>query len=182
MTRSPLILAAAIALIAAGSVSSGAMAVSTRASAARGVSHVPTLEEQVLAAINDLRHRHGLSALRLNSTLTATALEHSLSMAEHGYFGHSSLSGSPFWKRVAARYAQRGSRLWTVGENLVWASPGLSAAQAIHLWLNSPPHRRNLLRSGWREIGLGAVHAAAAPGVFEGLAATILTADFGVRR
>jgi uncharacterized protein YkwD len=64
---------------------------------------------------------------------------------------------------------------------MVWASPQLSAAQAITLWLNSPPHRRNLLAPGWREVGLGAVRAVEAPGVFRGLDVTILTADFGVR-
>ena len=50
------------------------------------------------------------------------------------------------------------------------------------MWLNSPPHRANLLQPKWREIGLGGVHAASAPGAFGGLPATILTADFGVRR
>jgi uncharacterized protein YkwD len=64
---------------------------------------------------------------------------------------------------------------------MVWASPELSADQAIQVWLNSPPHRKNLLAPAWREVGLGAVRALAAPGVFKGLDVTILTADFGVR-
>ena len=68
-----------------------------------------------------------------------------------------------------------------MGENLVWASPDLSADQAIQMWLNSPPHRKNLLTPEWREVGLGAVRALDAPGVYEGLDVTILTADFGVR-
>jgi uncharacterized protein YkwD len=48
--------------------------------------------------------------------------------------------------------------------------------------LASPTHRENLLAPAWREIGLGAVHAIGAGGVYNGLDATILTADFGVRR
>jgi uncharacterized protein YkwD len=64
---------------------------------------------------------------------------------------------------------------------MVWASPGLSADQALEMWLNSPPHRKNLLTPAWREIGLGAVRALAAPGVYQGRDVTILTADFGVR-
>jgi uncharacterized protein YkwD len=139
---------------------------------------VPTLEERVLDAINVLRQQHGLAALRLNVNLAATAREHSLSMAEHGYFRHSSLGGASFWSRVEGKY---GGPNWRVGENLVWASPYLSAEQAIGLWLKSPPHRRNLLAPIWREIGVGAVHADPAPGVYQGLPATILTADFGVR-
>ena len=104
--------------------------------------------------------------------------EHSLSMAQNGYFSHSSLGGSAFWSRVEGKY---GGPRWRVGENLVWASPHLSAPQAVEMWLNSPPHRANLLAPIWREVGLGAVHSDSAPGVYRGLAATILTADFGVR-
>ena len=139
------------------------------------------LEPQVLAAINDFRRAHGLGPLRLSRGLAVAAGLHSLSMAEHGFFEHTSLHGSPFSKRVAAAYPKKGSRVWRVGENIVWASPGLSARQALELWLASPPHRENLLSSAWHEIGLGAVHAVAG-GVYDGRDVTILTADFGVRR
>ena len=64
---------------------------------------------------------------------------------------------------------------------MVWQSPDLSAAEAIDIWLNSPPHRKNLLTPSWREVGIGSVRAPAAPGVYEGLDVTIVTADFGVR-
>jgi uncharacterized protein YkwD len=101
-------------------------------------------------------------------------------MAEHGFFEHSSLNGWPFWKRVEAVYPRNGRR-WSVGENLVWASPRLTARGALELWLASPPHRQTLLSPAWREIGLGAVHAFAG-GVYNGRAVTILTADFGIRR
>ena len=189
--RLPAALAITAALVAAGSASGRAPAAAPRAVgerapqqafAARGARRVPALEEQVLAAINSLRHQHGLVALRLNAHLAATAREHSLSMAEYGYFEHSSPTGSPFWKRVEAKYPQRGARFWSVGENLAWASPDLSAQHVLELWLSSPAHARNLLTPAWREIGLGAVHDLAAPGIYGGLAVTILTADFGVRR
>ena len=64
---------------------------------------------------------------------------------------------------------------------MVWSSAELTADQVIEMWLASPPRRKNLLTPAWREVGLGAVHAPAAPGVYEGLDVTILTADFGVR-
>jgi uncharacterized protein YkwD len=48
--------------------------------------------------------------------------------------------------------------------------------------MTSPPHRENILTREWREVGVAAVHFAAAPGAFGGRAATIVTADFGVRR
>ena len=46
----------------------------------------------------------------------------------------------------------------------------------------SPEHRANILTARWREIGVSAVHVAAAPGVYHGLDVTIVTTDFGVRR
>jgi uncharacterized protein YkwD len=149
-------------------------------SGARGVTRLRGLEPQLLAAINDFRRAQGLRPLRLSRALAVAAGQHSLSMAEHGYFEHSSLDGSPFWKRVKAAYPRKGRR-WGVGENMAWASPGLSARQALELWLASPPHRENLLSPAWREIGLGAVHAVAG-GVYNGRVVTILTADFGGRR
>ncbi len=181
--RSPLALAVGAALLGFGAfgfatVTAG-QAAPQAATRAHAVTHVPTLEERVLDAINLLRHQHGLSALRLNAQLATTAREHSVSMAEHGYFRHSSLGGASFWSRVETKY---GGPKWRVGENLVWASPQLSAEQAIAMWLRSPPHRRNLLAPLWREIGVGAVHADTAPGVYQGLPATIITADFGARR
>ena len=103
-------------------------------------------------------------------------------MATDGYFAHESADGSVFWQRIKNYYSASGHRYWAVGENLVWASPNLTAKQAVKMWMNSPPHRANLLSSNWREIGLSAVYSPDAPGSYQDLAATILTADFGVRR
>jgi len=150
------------------------------ASASRIV-RIPDLQAQVLTAINDLRQSKGLTPLRLNGALSLAALGHSESMAEHGFFEHSGYGGSPFWARIKPKYPPVQGSQWGVGENLVWASPVLSADQAVQMWLNSPPHRKNLLAPAWREIGLGAVHALDAPGVYGGNDVTILTADFGVR-
>jgi uncharacterized protein YkwD len=150
------------------------------ATAAR-VTQVPSLETQVLSAINRLRASHGLSRLRLNPALAQAALGHSQSMGERGFFGHEGYDGSAFWERIKPTYAPRPGATWSVGENLVWAAPDLSTREAMDEWMASPPHRANLLAPAWREIGLGAVRALSAPGVYDGLNVTILTADFGVR-
>ena len=102
-------------------------------------------------------------------------------MAEHGFFRHESYDGTAFWHRIKPMYKPMPRRYWHAGENMVWASPGLSAAQAIDMWMKSPPHRKIILTPNWRDIGIGGVHAAAAPGVYQGLGVTIVTADFGVR-
>jgi uncharacterized protein YkwD len=54
-------------------------------------------------------------------------------------------------------YMQR-ARTWTVGENLVWGTGPLSTPQAlVTAWMNSPPHRENLLRPTFRELGVAAI-------------------------
>ena len=57
----------------------------------------------------------------------------------------------------------------------------MNAKRALRMWLNSPAHRRILMTPHWREIGISAVYAPAAPGVYGGRPVTIVTADFGVR-
>ena len=141
-----------------------------------------TLEQGVLADVNALRHEHGLPAVRLSSKLAAAARAHSFEMARRGYFGHDSANGSSFDKRIVRYYPLRGTRYWSVGENLLWSSPDVDATGALNMWLNSPEHRRILLTARWREIGLSAVHVSSAPGTYGGREVTIVTADFGVRR
>jgi uncharacterized protein YkwD len=140
------------------------------------------LESSVLVDINVFRRAHRLAPLKINSRLSAAAREHTLQMAHDGYFAHESADGSAFWKRIQQFYASGPWGYWSVGENLLWSSPDVSASKALQMWLNSPEHRANLMNPRWREIGVAALHEAAAPGVFKGMDVTIVTTDFGVRR
>jgi uncharacterized protein YkwD len=169
------------AALALTGTAAGGVRTPSVASASHGIEAAAGLEQQTLAAINAVRHEQGLAPLRLNGQLAAAAREHSRLMAEHGFFDHASYNGSTFWRRIAGVYAPVKGHAWGAGENMVWSSPGLSAQAAVELWLKSPAHRKNLLAPGWREVGLGGVHAQAAPGVYQGRDVTILTADFGVR-
>jgi len=148
-------------------------------SASSGVS---ALEAAVLSNVNQIRAQHGLRALKLSNRLSAAATQQSESMGAKGFFGHNSADGTAFWKRIRRYYTDRNYRYWSVGENLLWSSPDVDAAQALDMWMKSPEHRANLLSKRWREIGLSALHVQAAPGAFQGLDVTIVTADFGVRR
>jgi uncharacterized protein YkwD len=139
-------------------------------------------ESSVLADINAFRMAHGLARLHLSPQLTSAAREHSQQMAQDGYFSHESADGSAFATRLQSFYRVLPTHSWAAAENLLWSSGALSGTRALKLWLASPPHRRTLLDPLWREIGVSAVHEAHAPGVYQGLDVTILTADFGVRR
>jgi uncharacterized protein YkwD len=140
------------------------------------------LEAGVLTDINSFREQHGLRPLRLSRSLSSAARQHSVEMALRGYFSHASANGTSFDKRIARFYPVGHSRFWSVGENLLWSSPGVDASGALQMWENSPPHRENLLTTRWREIGISAVHVASAPGMYGGRPVTIVTTDFGVRR
>jgi uncharacterized protein YkwD len=139
-------------------------------------------ESNVVQQINDERSRHGLRSLRLSLRLSAAAEYHSRQMGRRGFFEHESPDGSAFWKRVERFYQSSGYRYWSVGENLLWSSPGIGVAGAVRAWMNSPGHRANILSREWREVGLAAVHFESAPGVYGGDEVTIITMDFGVRR
>jgi uncharacterized protein YkwD len=156
-------------------------AASAGAAAAPLSNSMQALQADLLVQINDFRRAHGLAPFRLSSKLTLAARQHSSEMAARGYFSHNSVNGSSFDRRIARFYPVRRG-YWSVGENLLWSSPDVDAADALRMWLNSPEHRANLMRAGWREIGIAAVHAVSAPGLYGGREVTIVTTDFGVRR
>jgi uncharacterized protein YkwD len=135
----------------------------------------------VLAEINTVRAHFHLRGLQMATKLSAPADAHTQEMGKVGYFAHESADGTSFWKRVARYYSPRGYRHWMVGENLLWSSGTLTPASAVQMWMQSPEHRRNLLDSRWRQIGLSVRSFASAPGVFSGLDVTIVSADFGAR-
>jgi uncharacterized protein YkwD len=165
-----------VVLIAAGLLAATASA--TR----RTEKGLPTLNRQVLAAVNRFRVAHGRVALRESAGLDRSARQHSFEMGRDGYFAHPSADGTAFWRRIRNYYGAAHYTSWSVGENLLWRSPGVGAGQAMKLWIASPEHLRNLLSAQWRQIGVSAVRVRHAPGVFHGLPATIITTDFGVRR
>jgi uncharacterized protein YkwD len=182
--RIPGALAAAVAVAAIGAcaVTTAAAPAATGSVRAPAAERIATLEQGVLAAVNDVRRAHHLEPLKQSARLDRAAADHSREMGQAGFFSHDSADGSEFWKRVQTFYPSKSWSYWSVGENLLWASPDIDAAGAVKLWMESPEHRANLLAGRWREIGLSALRVPAAPGAFHGLDVTIVTADFGVRR
>ena len=144
-------------------------------------SQLSSLNRQVASAINAFRRAHGLSQLRLTGSLNASARQHSNEMGADGYFAHPSHNGTAFWKRIQSYYSATNYAYWTVGENLLWASPDVSSATALKMWIASPEHLRNLLDPHWTDLGVSSVHVNDAGGVYGGNSVTIITTDFGAR-
>ncbi|MCJ7511967.1 MAG: CAP domain-containing protein [Anaerolineales bacterium] len=110
-------------------------------------------ESTLLALINQERESRGLGAYRSQSQLQAAARAHSLDMACNGFLSHTGSDGSSVRDRV-----EREGYDWSwIGENIfATGDTSLGAPQrAFDWWMNSAPHRANLLSPNYTEIGLG---------------------------
>jgi uncharacterized protein YkwD len=126
-------------------------------------------ERELLTEMNRVRAAHGMPTLRVDTRLERVARAHSRDMLRRGYFAHG---------EFARRMTSFGARGRAVGENLGWGVGASGTARSIvEAWLASPPHRANLLRPGFRRIGVGRL-----VGSFAGYGgAAVVTADFACR-
>lgn len=100
---------------------------------------------------NEYRHMMGLSCLKLEKSLTASARGHSEYMRKNGVFAHE-VKGEPDGETPSAR-ARNAGYPGSVGENIFTGSADPASAHAS--WLHSPPHHRNILNPRWRSMGAG---------------------------
>jgi uncharacterized protein YkwD len=153
--------ACAIAIVATWMLASGSPASAT--SCPDTQAQVTALSESAMEGsiaclINEQRAAYGIRPVQPDVALRQAALSHSTEMVQQGYFEHTSPAGVTFVDRIQAAGYLRGARTWEVGENLVWGNGSLSTPQSlVTSWMNSPPHRENLLRARFREIGIAAV-------------------------
>jgi uncharacterized protein (TIGR03000 family) len=105
-------------------------------------------EKTILKLINAERDKAGLEPLKTDPKLNRAARSHSLNMAKQNILEHV-LDG----KGSADRIKDSGYRLRTFGENCGVGSR--TPAAAIQMWLNSPPHKENILTAEFTETGIG---------------------------
>lgn len=140
---------------------------------------IEPLRRATLCLINAERRSRGLSQLRSNRVLARAALAHARDMVLRSYFAHDSLSGANLIDRIRrVRYASGRTR-WLVGENLAWGE-GVRGTprEIVAAWMNSPPHRANILRASFRDVGLGIVPGAPRP---SDLPAATYNTNFGAK-
>lgn len=106
-------------------------------------------EQAVLDLVNKARAKEALPALRANALLTEAARNHSKNMARQKKLEHVLDDQEP-----SDRVAKTGYAMVTVGENIA-AGVKLAPRGAFDLWMNSPPHKKNILSDEYAEIGIG---------------------------
>ncbi|MCX7838898.1 MAG: CAP domain-containing protein, partial [Anaerolineae bacterium] len=102
--------------------------------------------------LNRERIARGLAPLALNPKLTAAAQGHADDIARNRNFGHIGSDGSTATERIARAGYGKYSWGYRVGEN--WAH-FRNVADAVAMWMDSAPHRNNILHPVLREMGIG---------------------------
>jgi uncharacterized protein YkwD len=119
----------------------------------RDARQVPGIDlDALIESHNRERAKEKLPPLRANPLLAAAAREHARDMAEHQKLSHEGSDGSD----PAQRVKRHGYRYQEVGENV--ADGQTSVEEAMRSWMNSPPHRKNIL-GDFTEIGAAVAQA-----------------------
>jgi hypothetical protein len=103
--------------------------------------------QSLFESANHERLAHGLAPLNWSATLAKAAQQHALRMAAQDTLSHQ-LPGEP---GMAARASQAGARFSSLAENV---AEGPNAASIHQQWMNSPPHRANLLDAQLDSVGI----------------------------
>ncbi len=141
---------------------------------------LPLIRTATLCLVNRERLSHGEAALKPNAHLELAAQGHSADMAAGDYFEHDGRHGdTPLSRMRASGYIFSSKIGYAVGENIAWATLGLSTPKAIVAgWMASPGHRANILDATFRESGLG-ISPHPLTSLAHGQAGAIYTQDFG---
>jgi uncharacterized protein YkwD len=110
---------------------------------------------EVVRLVNIERRNEGLSSLSIATTLAAAAKTRAYEIMD--VFEHTRPDGSSCFTvfddfRISYSYA---------GENI--AAGQHSPQEVVTAWMNSPGHRKNILDSNFKHIGIGYVHDSSSP-------------------
>jgi uncharacterized protein YkwD len=117
---------------------------------AHGQTPLSRAERELFASVNQARRARGLAPLRWDDRLAAAARLHAEVMAQRGSAQHG-FTGEP---TLTTRVKQAGAHFSWLSENVTQGpSPRFIHSQ----FMNSPPHRANILDRDMDSIGVGAV-------------------------
>ncbi len=130
---------------------------------AYGQTEATRAERELFASANQARRAQGLAPLRWDDALAAAARRHAEVMAQHGSAQHG-FEGEP---SLSARVKQAGAHFGWLAENVTQGqTPGFIHVQ----FMQSAPHRANILDRDMDSIGIGVVESRGQLFVVEDLA------------
>jgi uncharacterized protein YkwD len=107
-------------------------------------------ESKLLELTNQERKKKDLPALRHSALLSRVARAHSANMGKQADMKHELDGKTPFDRMRAAGYQfTRG------GENIAAGDPSFGLPAVLRMWMESKPHRENILNRDFTEIGIG---------------------------
>ncbi|MCL4295085.1 MAG: LysM peptidoglycan-binding domain-containing protein [Anaerolineae bacterium] len=114
------------------------------------------MEQQMIAGVNTQREAAGLPPYQVDEEIAQMALDHAQDMVVRGYFGHVTPEGNT----LRDRFAKLGiSSALNVGEDIQRNTrpAGETVQFALNWFMNSRPHRANILHPHHNRIGVGIV-------------------------
>ena len=113
-------------------------------------SNQSSLENEILSLINQARADNGLAALSMHSSLRSSARAHSNDMSCNDFVSHNGSNGTDVYIRMTAH----GYFPSWWGEN-IFMGVSNTAQSTFNWWMNSAPHRANILNPNYIHIGVG---------------------------
>lgn len=103
----------------------------------------------LLSGTNTQRTNNGVATLALNGKLASAAQAKADDMVARNYWSHATPDGKQPWTFVVAA----GYQYTSAGENLAYGF--MTSGDTITGWMNSAPHKANLLSTNFTEVGFG---------------------------
>lgn len=128
-----------LALLAAGCATTAPEATGTRA---------VQVSTAGATSLNAFREANGRAPLARSAKLQRAAEAHARDMAQMDRMIHRGSDGSA----ISDRVKRQGYRFGKVAENI--AKTGRGQARAMQIWIDSPPHRSNMLMRDATQYGL----------------------------
>ncbi|EKD56257.1 MAG: hypothetical protein ACD_58C00245G0003 [uncultured bacterium] len=128
----------------------------------------PINAEKLVDLTNQSRSQNGLKTLKINYELELAAQNKAQNMLEYDYFEHYSPYGLSPWDFIK----ESGYNYIVAGENLAM---DFKTSEGIHsAWMNSPLHKKNILKPEFEDIGIATVK-----GEFNNYQTTMVVQMFG---
>jgi len=106
-------------------------------------------ENELISLINTIREENNIPALTKDARLEEAASKHAAYMLQTGELSHTGRKESSFMKRIL----DEGYPAKAAAENV--AEGASKPDEVVKLWMNSPPHKANILNPDYKNIGAG---------------------------